>query len=252
MSVSYAVSVYCVRSLTSVILCLFLLSRKLAYFFTLHYLIIVFDDMPMYTPIAVVPERESLVWFYLVYWTTTHNVMTSSNGCLVAVLRCTLLWCLGLCQVLVLRSWTYSLICIVIQFEPLIHFTYLLPSWLQRSCGNGAGVYVVSIYHEVMSLLLRVVFLLNSVESNTPTMLVWLGVHYASLPSWQSMSFLVPSVGLFTFFDNHVMFWLVLVVSIIVGRCLAWSHFLIYWPVSSVWFSQLNGSYARYCKVNQK
>ena len=116
-----------------------------AYLSTLHYLIVVFYYMPLYTPIAVVPEWELLFWFYLVYCTTMHNVMTSFNVYLVVVLRCTLLWCLGLCQVLVLWSWSYNLICMAIQFKPLMHFTYVLPFWLQCSCGNGAGVYVVSI-----------------------------------------------------------------------------------------------------------
>ena len=128
MPVSYAVgeiAVYCVRSLTSVILWSFLLSCKSRILFHIALLDCFIRWYAVVYPDCYCARERITCLIYLVYCTTMHNVMTSFNVCLVAVLRCTLLWCLGLCQVLVfvvvnLQSHLY---CYSVRTSP----TYFLP-----------------------------------------------------------------------------------------------------------------------------
>ena len=124
--------------------CSFLLSCKLDILFHIALLDSCIQWYAVVYPECFIPDWESLVWFILctVQQCTMWWLRSMYNWSQYLSVHCSDV--LVPVYVLVLWSWTYSLICIAIQFEPLIHFTYVLPSWLQRSCVNSAGVYVVS------------------------------------------------------------------------------------------------------------
>jgi len=78
--------------------CSFLLSCKLDILFHIALLDSCIQWYAVVYPDCYCARERITCLIYLVYCTTMHNVMISFNVCLVAELRCSLLWCPGPCQ----------------------------------------------------------------------------------------------------------------------------------------------------------